>query len=425
MKKLLTILFFACLFLSCRKTYEVVMPDTGKWDLFNTPSAARLNYATRTAMEGVYTLLKGNGIFGDNAALKWNFTINGTDTSFHVSGFFGVDISYFICEGKQLNGSILLNGYWRKMVSTETGVIRLTIDSADGANLLLHPGPIVTAGSINIKGVFGYGSFEPVDSINLTYARPLNNNPGPFQIMAHRSGGRTSDLLSVSENSVAMILKTPEFGSTGIEIDIQFTKDGVPILYHDVTVNLRETQKSGLVGPIKNYTYEQLSTFVRLIHGEKIPTLKEALDAVVNRTDLHFVWLDTKYAGSIAPVAAIQKEFLQKAAARGRQLEIVIGMPGQEQLDNFLALPDYTNTPSLCELTLDDFKKTNAKIWAPRFTEGTQNDNVAIVHAAGKRAFVWTVDVPGFINRFITDGHFDGILSNFPSCVAYNYYTHE
>jgi glycerophosphoryl diester phosphodiesterase len=222
-----------------------------------------------------------------------------------------------------------------------------------------------------------------------------------------------------------MILKTPEFGSTGIEIDVRFTKDQVPILYHDNTINLRETQKSGLVGPIENYTYDQLSTFVRLIHGEKIPTLREALTAVVYQTALSYVWLDTKYVGSLAPVAALQKEFIQKAAAQGRKLNILIGLPGQAQLDQFLALPDYANTPSLCELSIEDVEKTNAKIWAPRFTEGTQNDKVATVHAQGRGAFVWTLDVPEFITEYVNEGHFDGILSNFPSCVAYNYYVHQ
>jgi glycerophosphoryl diester phosphodiesterase len=54
-----------------------------------------------------------------------------------------------------------------------------------------------------------------------------------------------------------------------------------------------------------------------------------------------------------------------------------------------------------------------------------QNDNVALVHAQGRQAFVWTVDVPEFITEFVKEGHFDGILSNFPSCVAFNYYAHE
>ncbi len=401
------------------------MPDTSAWELFNSPEALPLNQTTRLAMEGVYNITNAADIFGDLVAIKWSFVIKNNDTSFHVSGFFGKDIAYFICEGKQLNGSVILNGYWRKMVSTETGIIRLTINPQDGASILLGPVPVVTNGSIKITGVFGEGQEVPQQSIAFTYTRKLNYSPAGFQIMAHRSGGRTSDLLTVSENSVEMILMTAEFGSTGIEIDTRYTKDGVPILYHDNTLNLRETQKSGLVGPIENYTYDQLSTFVRLIHGEKIPTLREALAAVVYQTNLSFVWLDTKYVGSIAPVHALQKEFIQKAAAAGRSLKIVIGLPGQDQLTQFEALPDYSTTPSLCELSIEDVQRINAKVWAPRFTEGTQNDNVAAVHAQGRSAFVWTVDVPEFIARFVNEGNFDGILSNFPSCVAYYHYVHQ
>lgn len=425
MRKLFFILILAGLLSACQKKYEVVMPNTSSWSLFNDPAALPLTNNTRPAMEGVYTLNEGNDYFGDLAAIKWSHIIKGTDTIYHLSGFFGKDISYFICEGKQLNGTILFNGYWRKMTSTETGVIRLTITAADGASLLLGPNPVVASGGVTISGLFGNGSETPGRTIKLLYTRKLNNSPASFQIAAHRSGGRTSDLLPTSENSVAMILKTPEFGSTGIEVDVRYTKDGVPILYHDNTINLRETQKSGLVGPIENYTYDQLSTFVRLVHGEKIPTLREALDAVVYQTQLSFVWLDTKYTGSISPTHAIQLEYIQKAAAIGRKLDIVIGLPEKDQFNQFLALPNYKNVPSLCELGAEETEQINAKIWAPRFTEGTQNDLVDQEHANGRRVYVWTLDEPEFINRFINDGHFDGILSNFPSCVAFNYYVHQ
>jgi glycerophosphoryl diester phosphodiesterase len=425
MKKYMIIPAFAFLFFSCQKKYEVVMPDTNTWPVFNDPAALPLTPASRPAMEGVYALSKGIDIFGDQAAIKWSRTSMGSDTTYHVSGLFGKDIAYFICEGKRLNGSILLNGYWRKMVSTETGIIHLTINAAGGATLLLGPNPVATAGSIVIDGFFGNGSENPGLPITLSYIRKLNNAPSSFQIAAHRSGGRNSDLLPVSENSVAMILKTPEFGSTGVEVDVRFTKDGVPILYHDNTLNLREVQKSGLVGPIENYTYDQLSTFVRLVHGEKIPTLREALDAVVYQTQLQFVWLDTKYTSSIAPTHAIQLEYIQKAAAIGRKLDIVIGLPGKDQFNQFLNLSDYKNVPSLCELGASESDQINAKIWAPRFTEGTQNELVADEHTKGRKVYVWTVDEPAFITSFINDGHFDGMLSNFPSCVAYNYYVHQ
>lgn len=399
------------------------MPDSSQWALFRDAAAAPLPYATRQAMEGIYTI-SGNDAFGSLAALKWNYVIQNNDTVFHLSGFLEKDIAYFICEGKQLNGRILLSGYWRKMVSTETGIIRLTIDAANGATALLNPSPVVPI-AILLDGVFGNGQDEPKNSITLSYNRPLFTGTGPFNILAHRGGGRNSDLLPVSENSVEMILKTAEFGSTGIEIDVRFTKDGIPILYHDNDINLRLTQKSGLVGPIENYTYAQLNAFVRLINGERIPTLRQALTAALYQTPLTFIWLDTKYIGSLERVQALQFEFMQLAAGIGRPLQIVIGLPGEEQLNKFLELPDFASTPSLCELSIADVERTNAIIWAPRFTEGTQNDSVAAIQAQGKKAFVWTLDVPEFIEQFIMDGNFDGILSNFPSSVAYHYYVQQ
>lgn len=423
MKNSLPLLYLILCLISCKKSYEVVLPDTARWDQFNDPSASPIPATGRAALEGVYDLSESNDFFGDHVVLKANYSIRNGDTSFHLSGFFGKDIAYFICEGKYLNGSILFNGYWRKMVSTETGLIHLSIASGNGAGLVMSASPVIHAGEITVDGFTGSGQQDPDRKITFTYNRKLNRQP--FQILAHRSGGRTSDLLPVSENSVAMILKTPEFGSTGIEVDVRFTKDGIPVLYHDDNINLREVQKCGLVGPLENYTYDQLSTFVRLIHGEKIPTLREALDAVINQTGLTFVWLDTKYIGSIAPVEAIQREYLAKAAAAGRTLDIVIGLPGEDQFKQFLALPDYSNISSLCELTTEDVTKINAKVWAPRFTEGTQVDAVAAIHRQGRKAFVWTLDVPEFITRFVTDGQFDGILSNFPSCVAYNFYVKQ
>jgi glycerophosphoryl diester phosphodiesterase len=427
MKKILLIILYVQLIAGCNKDYEAPVPDYSGWDEYNNATTdTNLNSNTRNAMEGVYTLNKAAGDFGELTAIKWSYTHNGNDTSFHVSGFFGKDISYFICEGKKSNGSILLNGYWRKMESTATGIMHLVISPSNGATLLLSPNPVVTPGAVTMEGYYGNGNNEPTTEIRFVYTRPLNKtNPDFFQIMAHRSGGRTSDLLPVSENSVEMILKTSEFGSTGIEIDVRLTSDGIPILYHDNTLNLRLIQKSGLTGAIENYSYAQLSDFVRLIHGEKIPTLRQALDAVVYRTGLSYVWLDTKYAGPLNRLQAIQKEYIAKAAAAGRNVHILIGLPGEDQLNEFLKLPDYSNTPSLCELTIDDVKKCNSKVWAPRFTEGTQIDKVEEVHSLGKLAFVWTLDVPEFISDYINNGMFDAILSNFPSCVAYYYYVRQ
>ena len=417
MNKLYFILFLIML-ASCRKTFDAPVPDT-TWSLFNT--AQKLTNQTRISMEGVYAVHDGADEFGDIVALKWNYVINGTDTSYHVSVFCGKDVSYFTMEGKKSGDSILFNGYWRKLVNTETGIIRFSISSTNGAKQLLSAAPIIGKDSIIMIGVYGNGQELPTKKIVFSWLRKLYQG-STFEIMAHRSGGRTSDLLPVSENSIGMIKYTSQLGSTGIEIDVRLTKDGIPILYHDNSLNLRLIQKNGLVGPIANYTYEELNEFVRLIDGEHIPTLRQALDTVVYHTSLRFIWLDTKYTGPLQAVRDLQAEYLQKAAVAGRNLRIVIGIPNEDVLNEFEQLSNYQSIPSLCELTVDDVQNLNSQVWAPRWTLGLQTTEVNQVQSQGRKAFVWTLDVPDYVNQFINQGNFDGILSNYPSLVAYYAY---
>jgi glycerophosphoryl diester phosphodiesterase len=120
-------------------------------------------------------------------------------------------------------------------------------------------------------------------------------------------------------------------------------------------------------------------------------------------------------------LAQIQQEYTAKAAAAGRQFELLIGIPSDDKINELKAIPNYTQIPSLCELTVDDARALNSKAWAPRWTMGTQNDKVAQVQAEGRRAFVWTLDVPEYVQQFIAAGY-DGILTNYSPMVAYYNY---
>jgi glycerophosphoryl diester phosphodiesterase len=181
-------------------------------------------------------------------------------------------------------------------------------------------------------------------------------------------------------------------------------------------------QKNALIGPIENYTYNQLDTYVRLIDGQRIPTLRSALFAILYQTPLTYVWLDTKYEGSLEKLVELQQEFHAKAAVMGRQLEIVIGLPTEETFNYLKALPNFTSVPSLCELTVEQVQEVNARVWAPRFTLGLQNEEVSQMHAQGRKCFVWTLDEPQYVVQFINQGNFDGILSNYPTLIAYHHY---
>ena len=82
------------------------------------------------------------------------------------------------------------------------------------------------------------------------------------------------------ENTLISIQKAAEAGVSWVEIDTQLSADGIPVVFHDETVNRCTDGK----GKIADLTLAQLksldagSWFGAEFSGEKIPTLSEALD---------------------------------------------------------------------------------------------------------------------------------------------------
>jgi glycerophosphoryl diester phosphodiesterase len=376
-----------------------------------------LNNNSRVKLEGIYKVIKGNEIFGDTLILKWS-----KDNKLSILG--GINGLYAVTKGVKKDSSIYIYGYWRYALNSETGGINLQLNPSEGSNAILS-GTNSKPSNLRIKGTFGMGNNPTSEPLELVYVRPFSQKvlQDDFRILAHRSGGRTSDLLSISENSLEMIGFTENFGSTGIEIDVRLTKDGVPVLYHDEDINIRLTKKSPLNGPIVNYTYDEISKFIRLVNGEKIPKLEDALLKVVDSTNLKVVWLDMKSVNNaMAKVIPIQQKMLERAKQKGRDLSIFIGLPEPEVLDFFKTYSNYQNIQSLCELSVEDVNNINAKVWAPRWTLGLLTPEVNAMHAQNRKVFCWTLDNESFIKKYINEGDFDGILTNYPTIVSYHHY---
>ncbi|MBC1456320.1 glycerophosphodiester phosphodiesterase [Listeria newyorkensis] len=85
------------------------------------------------------------------------------------------------------------------------------------------------------------------------------------------------------ENTMPAFLAAVKAGADGIELDVQLTKDGIPVVIHDETVN-RTTNGSGLV---KDFTLREIQKLDAhqgykkhlraLFKKTKIPTLEEVL----------------------------------------------------------------------------------------------------------------------------------------------------
>jgi glycerophosphoryl diester phosphodiesterase len=412
MSRTLRIIPFLFLFYACNNDVEIVNPPVDPSGFLGETKP--LSAESKAVMEGIYTVANGADLLGERVVVKW--------TRDRLAVFSGKNGGYLILDGGSLDSVLFFLGYWRYATSSETGVANFYVSSDDGGREVIEGDTGFT--TIRFTGSYGEGTESATRPLTLVYERPFSEEvrQGGFDIMAHRGGGRNSEYLGVSENSIEMIAIAERFGSTGIEIDLRLSKDGVPFLYHDNDINLRLTQKGPIWGNIEDFTWQQLRTLVTLRNGEKIPSAEEALEYVLEETDLKVVWLDTKDVDVIPSSIAIQREALRRAGEMGRDLEVYIGLPSQEVYDAFVATAGHDTIPSLCELSTGQATQANSGVWAPRWTQGTQDDQVAAMHAEGRKAFVWTLDEANYIQEFVNNGQFDAILTNYPTILSYYHY---
>lgn len=96
---------------------------------------------------------------------------------------------------------------------------------------------------------------------------------------AHR--GLHDNATDAPENSMAAFKKAVEAGY-GIELDVQLTKDEIPVIFHDETLK----RICNAEGNVRDYTYEELQQFTLCDSEEKIPLFQGFLDMVDGRVPL-------------------------------------------------------------------------------------------------------------------------------------------
>jgi glycerophosphoryl diester phosphodiesterase len=110
-----------------------------------------------------------------------------------------------------------------------------------------------------------------------------------IEIIAHRGFSAIAP-----ENTLAAFDLAIKHGANSIEFDLQLSADGVPIIFHDATLD-RITQSSGKVGEKTLAELKMLDAgawFSDRFAGEKIPTLQAALGILKNVDS--FLYFDVK-----------------------------------------------------------------------------------------------------------------------------------
>ena len=93
---------------------------------------------------------------------------------------------------------------------------------------------------------------------------------------AHR--GLHDNETDAPENSMSAFCRAVEAGY-GIELDVQVTKDKIPVVFHDFTLQ----RVCGQEGKVCDYTYEELQKFRLCKSSETIPLFEDVLKLVAGR----------------------------------------------------------------------------------------------------------------------------------------------
>lgn len=96
---------------------------------------------------------------------------------------------------------------------------------------------------------------------------------------AHR--GLFNNDSDAPENSLKAFQKAVDYGY-GIELDVQLSKDGIPVVFHDASLK----RMCGIDGHVWNYTLKELQTMKLGISGQTIPTFQQVLAQINGKVPL-------------------------------------------------------------------------------------------------------------------------------------------
>lgn len=419
MKHLILLVCCVALLAGCSKSEITAPPVTDDTNLAGTTAIPFVGGATIKSMEGVYRLSDGVDNLGTEFVCKVS--------KYKVSFFSNASGLHIILKYgyRPTDGSIQFTGFWRYSESPSQGLIQFSVAADEGADELLTG----FAENLTLNGEYAGNSLTIKFYREFTQAAIDKN----LMIFAHHGIQTTVDP-PFAENSLNTIIHAEEYGVNGLELDVRMTKDNVPILIHDPTINIRLTKKGPLFGPWDQYSFKFISDYVELVDGQRVPSVEQALTAFIDSTTLKYFWMDIKGNPDIFKhLEPIVRAAYEHAASKGRDVVIFAGLPSSSVIDELNkqptyhgSNPDYTYSaplPTLAEETIDKAIANNCQYFGPRYTLGLLLPDVEKAHANGIRVISWTLNAKGLITNYLLNGQFDGFITDYPAYVVYDLYT--
>jgi len=206
------------------------------------------------------------------------------------------------------------------------------------------------------------------------------------------------------ENTLRSFKKAMEIGVDAIELDVRKTKDNQLVVIHDADVK-RTTDGEGLVSEFTLKEIKELSAE----KGEKIPTLKEALNFLDSKVK---IVIELKEAG-------IEEKVLFAVNEMGLQKNVVIVSFIEEALRKVRDLNNEVETGLIYVKHKDPIRaalELKASYLLPLY-RFTHTANVVKAHDHGLKVIVWTINNPKEVSEYSKKG-VDGIASDKPDILT-------
>jgi glycerophosphoryl diester phosphodiesterase len=211
------------------------------------------------------------------------------------------------------------------------------------------------------------------------------------------------------ENTLAAFQVAANLGIDGVEFDVQLTKDGHPIVFHDDEVQ-RVTDGTGQVIDLTLSELETLdagATFAPQFRGERIASLREALDFLRGADLLLFIELKApwRYPGIEEAVVNLVREFelVDRALVSTFHYPALYALHG---LAPEIALAElwFDRLPHDDEITFNTIDALDS-LCTP--------EQIARLHRRGVTVTAWTVNDLDLARDLMNAG-IDGLTTDYP-----------
>ncbi|MDO4772471.1 MAG: glycerophosphoryl diester phosphodiesterase membrane domain-containing protein [Bacillota bacterium] len=241
-------------------------------------------------------------------------------------------------------------------------------------------------------------------SLSGDFFEELFRRENRIQIVAHRGGGDLG-----AENSLAGLEAAISEGVEWSEIDVQRTKDGRYILNHDSNF----ARLAGHSGKASELSLEEIKglevkdLFDPARPSQKVPSLEEVLALAKGRIGL-FIELKGESADE-----KMVDDLVEMVKAYEMEKEVALLSLDYELIRYIEKNYPEMESGFLYFFSIGDLAKMEGDILIMEEREATPN-KIAEIHAAGKKAVVWTVNSEKSIQRFV-NSEVDAIITDYVS----------